>query len=107
MGMSYAEYWDGDPHLAVAYRKAYKLKRQYDNQMEWLQGLYFYNAISVCLENAFKNKGSSRANYIEKPIDIFPLTEQEKKLREQEEMLKMQKAMEQMIRKQQRDKSKG
>ena len=105
--MSYEEYWDGDPRLTIAYRKAYAFKQRYDNQSAWLQGLYFYNAVSASLANAFKKSGASRVNYIEKPIDIFPLTEQEKKLREQEEIAKMQKAMKQMIRKQQQDKSKG
>lgn len=46
-------------------------------------------------------------NYIDKPIDIFPLTEQEKKRKEAEEQAKMQKAMEQMARQQRQKKTKG
>ena len=36
MGMSYEQFWDGHPHLAVAYRKAYKLKREIENEQAWL-----------------------------------------------------------------------
>ena len=107
MGMSYAEFWDGDPHLTVVYRKAYRLKREIENEQAWLQGLYNYQGFCVCLANAFSKRGSKKNNYFEKPIDIFPLTEEEKKQREQEEYAKMQKAMEQMRREQQRKKKKG
>ena len=104
MGMSYTQYWDEPPYLAVAYRKAFKLKRELDNEQAWLQGLYIYDAFAVCLASAFGKRGSQKPSYLERPIDIFPLTEQEKKRREKEEMAKMQKAMEQMRREQQRKK---
>lgn len=104
MGMTYAEFWDGQPQLAVAYRKAYKLKREMDNENAWLKGLYVYDAFCTCLANAFSKRGSKRYNYIEKPIDLFPLDEKEKKKREQEEFAKMQKVLEDMARKQRRKK---
>lgn len=104
MGMSYEQYWDEPPILAVAYREAFRLKRELDNEMAWLQGLYIYDAFAVVLANVFAKRGSRKQNYVEKPIDIFPLTKAEKKRREQEEYEKMQKAMEEMIRKQQRKK---
>ena len=108
MGMSYTQYWDEPPHLAVAYRKAYKLKRELDNEQAWLQGLYIYDAFAVCMANAFKKRGAKRENYLERPIDIYPLTAVEKERREQEEYAKMQKAMEAMVRKQRKaKKSKG
>lgn len=104
MGMSPEQYWDESPYLAVAYRKAYRLRRETQNEQAWLQGLYVFDAFAVCLANAFAKRGSKKQNYIEKPIDIFPLTEAEKKRREQEENKKMQQAMETMIRQQQRKK---
>ena len=104
MGMSYEQYWDEPPILAVAYREAFRLKRELDNEMAWLQGLYIYDAFAVVLANVFAKRGSRKQNYVEKPIDIFPLTKAEKKHREQAEYEKMQKAMEKMIRKQQRKK---
>ena len=107
MGMSYTEFWDEPPFLAVAYRKAYRLKREIENEQAWLQGLYVYDAFAVCMANAFSKRGSKRQNYFEKPIDIFPLTEREKKERENAEFAKMQAAMESMIQEQRRKKKQG
>ena len=107
MGMSYTEFWDEPPFLGVAYRKAYRLKREIENEQAWLQGLYVYDAFAVCMSNAFSKRGTKRQNYFEKPIDIFPLTEREKKEREQAEFAKMQAAMENMIQEQRRKKKQG
>lgn len=107
MGMSYEQYWDGPPQIATAYRKAYRLKREAENEQAWLQGLYNYDAFAVTLANAFRSKGAKRQNYLEKPIDIFPLTEAEKQRREREEYKKMEAAMKAMVRKQRAKKTKG
>lgn len=108
MGMTPTQYWEESPCLAVAYRKAYRLKREAENEQAWLQGLYVFDAFAVCLANAFAKRGSKKQNYIEKPIDIYPLTDREKKRREAEENAKMQAAMEAMVREQRRKKkSKG
>ena len=107
MGMTCEQFWEESPYLVTAFRKAYRLKREVDNEQAWLQGLYIYDAFAVCLSNAFAKRGAKKEEYISKPFDIFPLTEQQKKQREKEEMMKMQQAMEAMIRKQQSDKHKG
>ena len=107
MGMTYEQFWDSHPRLAVAYREAYKLKRKIDNEQAWLQGLYVCDAFAVCLKNAFSNRGAKKENYLERPIDIFPLSEGEKKRREQMEYEKMQEAMKAMQRQQRKKKQKG
>lgn len=104
--MSYEQYWDGPPSIARAYRKAHRLKREMENEQAWLQGMYFYDAVAVSLSNAFRAKGGKKLNYMERPFDIFPLTEKEKKRREKAEYAKMQQAMEAMIRQQRMEKSK-
>lgn len=104
MGMPYELFWEESPYLAIAYRKAYRLKREVDNEQAWLQGLYIYDAFAVCLANVFRKQGAKKKDYFSKPLDIFPLTEREKKRREKEEINKMQQAMEAMIRKQKSDK---
>ena len=104
MGMTPTQYWDESPYLVVAYRKAYRLKREAENEQAWLQGLYMYDAFAVCLANVFAKRGAKKQTYIEKPIDLFPLTDQEKKRREKEEQKKMQQAMEALARKQRMDK---
>lgn len=107
MGMSYEQFWDGHPYLVVAYRKAYKIKREVENEQAWLQGLYVFDAFAVCLANVFAKRGAKKQTYLERPIDIFPLTEQEKRRREHEANEKMQAAMEAMQRKQHAKKQKG
>lgn len=107
MGMTYEQFWDQSPYLVVSYRKAYRLRKEAENEMAWLQGLYNLDALAVCLANAFSKRGSKKATYLEHPIDIFPLTEQEKKRREAEEFKKMDAALQSMRAKQQREKQKG
>lgn len=107
MGMTYEQYWDMSPYLVIAYRKAYKLKREIANEQAWLQGLYVYDAFAVCMANAFAKRGAKKENYLEKPVDIFPLTDAEKERREQEERDNMQKAMEAIASKQRRKKKQG
>jgi FixJ family two-component response regulator len=107
MGMTYEQYWEMSPYLVIAYRKAYKLKREIANEQAWLQGLYVYDAFAVCMANAFAKRGAKKVDYLEKPVDIFPLTDAEKERREQEERDKMQQAMEAIARKQRRKKKQG
>lgn len=106
MGMSLREYWDGPHYLTIFYKKAFRLKRELDNEYAWIQGIYFYDAVAVCLQNVLRKRGQKRENYFEKPFDIFPLTKTEKKRREWEETVKMQKALEQIRQQQVKRKSK-
>ena len=106
--MTYEQFWDESPYLAVAFRKAFRLRRQVENEQAWLQGFYFYQGVDVNLSNAFSKQGSKKQYYFDKPIDIFPLTEREKKIREAQENMKMEAALKEIMRKQrQRKKSKG
>ncbi len=77
-GMTYNEFWHGDPWLAASYRRAYVERRKAENTRDWLQGAYFYNAISTAMANAFRKKGAQPVNYLEEPFQIFPLTAEEK-----------------------------
>lgn len=107
MGMSYEQFWDEPPFLAVVYRKAFRLKRELENERAWLAGLYVYDAVAVSISNAFSKRGQKKQQYMEKPIDLFPLTKSEMKRREAEEQAKMQQAMKAMIKKQQEAKKKA
>lgn len=72
-GISEAEYWDGDSEITRAYRKAFELKRQYDNEKLWLQGLYIYRALESVFPLFNPLTKEKVKSYIEKPI---PLTEE-------------------------------
>lgn len=85
-GMSYDEFWYGKPELAVAYRKAHRLRIEQTNQQLWLQGLYVFNAVSVAIGNALSKH---KQKYIQEPIQIFPPTEDEKQAKAEETRRKL------------------
>ena len=68
------------------YDDAYQLKRKMQDERDYFCGIYFYEAVSIALANAFRKKGSKPAQYREKPImdeledkrKIYNPTEEEK-----------------------------
>lgn len=81
-GMSYSEFWDEEPELAIAYRENYinSLKRR--NEEMWLQGWYIVKALECTVGNMFSKKGSKPLEYPKKPL---PITEKDRKAQEEEE----------------------
>lgn len=92
-GMTWEQYWNGDPWMVVAFAEAHKLRIQQRNEELWMQGLYVHDAFAVVLSNAFAQKGSVPKKYLEKPLDIFPKTEEEKEAEEERELRKMVKQL--------------
>lgn len=85
IGMTYEQFWDGDPTLAKYYREAEEIRNEKKNQELWLQGLYVYEAIcdvSPILQ-AMAKKGTKPKPYTEQP---YALTERQrrKEVREKE-----------------------
>ena len=70
IGMSFAEYWTGDPSLVRYYRKAYQIKQEEINNNAWLQGMYIYDAISTAMHNALRDKKTSVKEYAKKPYEF-------------------------------------
>lgn len=70
--MSVDEFWRGDPDLFWAYRFSYleKVKRenQIFNNRAWLQGAYYFEAISVALSRAF---GDKNVEYSHQPYELY------------------------------------
>lgn len=81
-GMTYDEFWHGKPILAKMYREKHRIDVETRNQELWLQGLYFYDAICVALNNSFSKK---KEKYVAEPFKLFPKTEGEIE-REKEEV---------------------
>ena len=77
IGMTYEQYWDGDPALAKYYRKADEIKLERANQQMWLQGMYIYEAICDAspILQAFAKRGTKPHPYAEKP---YALTEKQR-----------------------------
>lgn len=85
-GMTWDQYWFGDPWIAKYYREAHLLKRKMRNEEMWIQGMYNYQGIVAVIATAF---GKHREEYVKKPFNIFPKTEIEKKEDEREKKRKL------------------
>ena len=73
IGMSFAEYWEGDPKLAQYYRKAYQIKQEEINNAAGLQGVYIYDAVSTALHNALRGMGKTKPpvrDYAKQPYEF-------------------------------------
>lgn len=73
--MTAGEYWNGDPALAIAYRKKHQYEMEERNHELWLQGLYLYEAM-LCVSPVFHDfaKNPKPLPYRDKP---FPITQRE------------------------------
>ena len=85
-GMTYEQYWFGDPWMTRAYAQAFLLKRKIENENAWILGSYMANAFGAVIGTAF---GKKRVNYLEKPFDLFPKTESEKQAEIREKRRKL------------------
>lgn len=85
-GMSYDEYWHGDAYVVKFYKEAHRLKLQAQDENNWMQGMYVYEAILDCspILHAFSKKGTKPLQYAEKPYLADRLREKTKEEIEQE-----------------------
>lgn len=85
-GMSYDEYWHGDAYVVKFYKEAHRLKLQAQDENNWMQGMYVYEAILDCspILHAFSKKGTKPLQYSEKPYLADRLKEKTKEEIEQE-----------------------
>ena len=83
IGMTYEQFWDGDPTLVKYYRKSAEIKRDMTNQELWLQGLYVYEALCNVspLLHAFARKGAKAHPY---PSQPYAVSEKQRKIDEEE-----------------------
>lgn len=83
--MSIKDFWEGDPELFWAYRFSYinKIKRESEiqNYNAWLQGMYFFEGVSIALANSF---GKATLKYPEKPYGTEEKIKGKPKMTQQE-----------------------
>lgn len=89
MGMTWDEYWYGDPWMAKAVRQAYAMKRKQVNYDLWLQGLYVYEAVldASPVFHPFA-KEPKAIPYPSEPYALDKAEREERKAKEQEELEK-------------------
>ena len=90
IGMTYDEFWNQDVAMVRAYRKAHEFKRQQQNEMLWMQGLYVRDALLATVGNMFAEKG---AKPIEYPGEPYPVTAAQAAEKEAAERRKMEERM--------------
>lgn len=80
IGMTYEQYWRGEPWLVKAYHEAQELKIERMNYEKWLQGLYIYHSIGALTPvlNPFSKKKKAD-DYLKEPLVV---TERAKKRKE-------------------------
>lgn len=84
-GMTYQGYWNATMEEKETYLKFHELRNEQRNQEMWLQGLYVFKAIETALHNqpAFATHPVKPESYLKEPIRLTPLTEEEKRQKEQ------------------------
>ena len=76
IGMTYDQYWRGEPELVEYYRKAHKFQLEEQNFMAYMQGIYVRDAIAEFVEFYGFTKNPKPLNkYPKKP---YPITEDAK-----------------------------
>ena len=89
-GMTYDEYWFGEPYRTKFYRDAFKLKQKRMDEQLWLQGMYIYEALCDVspILHAFSSKGTKPLPYSNKPYtQSIEKTEDDKKQEEENQRL--------------------
>lgn len=78
IGMTYDQFWNDDPGLVRAYRKAAEIKADRKNQELWLQGMYIYDALCCAspILRSFAKKGTKPVPY---PTTPYALSDSQQK----------------------------
>lgn len=85
IGMTEEQYWDRDCCLVKFYREAEEIRRERVNQEMWLQGMYFYDALSrvAPILHAFAKKGTKAQPYVEEAYPINKKTMEDAQLKKE------------------------
>ena len=85
-GMTYEQFWYGDPWMVVTFQQAYLLKQRKRNEEMWIQGAYVANAVATAINNGFSKR---KIDYLKSPLDIYPKTYAEEQEEIRQERLKL------------------
>lgn len=74
-GMSTSDFWEEEPTMMWAYQKSYidkkKIEAETSNFNAWLQGVYFFQAVSISLYNNLGRNKSTIKTYPKEPYNLF------------------------------------
>lgn len=90
IGMTPDEFWNQDCTLTRSYQEAFKIKKELQNELLWLQGMYNYEALCDILPSVVSLGKCKPQKY---SVEPYPVTKQEAErreyLKEQKRFLKM------------------
>lgn len=98
MGMSAEEFWDGEPWLAKAYRKAYRIRLENEEKIAdrnaWRIGQYIrFALVSIPITvNGFAPKGHHLQSYPEKPMTMAAEEQKKEEVKKKQEANKQEMA---------------
>lgn len=84
-GLTEDRFWQSYPREIEPYFEALKIRRKMEDEAQYMQYIYYSNAVEVALGNAFRKKGSKPYEHIQEPLmakyekEHHELTETEKK----------------------------
>ncbi len=96
MGMTWDEYWYGDPEMPIYFRRANEMRERKQNYTLWMQGVYIYHALldaSPVFHSLVKNPKPHP--YLTEP---FPLNQKEREVREQKEQEELDKRNQETVK---------
>lgn len=71
LGLTEEEVDDGCPYDFKPYENAQKLKVKHQNNMMYIQGVYFIEALFASVGNMLRGKSTETFKYPEEPFDLF------------------------------------
>ena len=83
IGMTSAEFWDGEPRLAEAYKKADEIRQERQDAAAWLQGMYVYEA--VCCASPLFHDFTGNKRVRPEPYSKAPYLQKQKEKKKLEE----------------------
>lgn len=76
LGMTYNQYWYGDPLMVRAFYKADRIRQERKDSEAWLNGLYVLRALEATVGNVFRKEGTQPAEYPERPYSAKETAEE-------------------------------
>lgn len=77
--MTEAQFWSSNPRIISVWEKAYRDDMSYKNSLiHSFVGTYGVSALIFAIDSCLNGR-KAKAKYIEKPFDLFPKSDKEKK----------------------------
>lgn len=100
--MTWEQYWNGDVWMTHLYQEADKKSMERENWIAWLHGMYIYEALCNAspIFHDFAKSGTKAIPFRTEPYKLFEdeSLEEERKKQEENDRLKAQLYMQQMVR---------